>query len=329
MPVEGETAKRFTPVNNSQMLEGLRSGRLAAAEPHSQQLMHLLAKKLAVQVLSSTPQGRNRHGLFSRVNIRVRGFEHDELHIMILAGTGTDWAAQNQTLWSRIVSSSNMPFIFACGEKEYEEAKSKVGSRFALVWSPQEILSFLDSSNPFDFFKQLLRKRFSLELLHPFDYHHPASTRRFIGRHELLQRLRDNPQTNYALVGPSKMGKTSLVDQYQRPERGGSDRRTRQFYLDLYAVGATDHALSRAIRMVVDSSKSSYYDKPENLPGFLEKAKGRLGGPLELILDEVDKHCSLEVMRVLIHLAQRRVCRLILVGRWKLSRKEPVHTDDR
>ncbi|MCX6854602.1 MAG: ATP-binding protein [Verrucomicrobia bacterium] len=219
-----------------------------------------------------------------------------------------------------------MPFIFTGDDETYRFICQRVGEHFCLVWAPDDIQSLLNASNPMSFLKQLIMKRFGLGMLHPFDHHHPISDCSFLGRRDVLQRIRANPRTNFALVGPSKIGKTSLVQRYLRPSHLNRSLRLRQFYVDLYTLPPTDHALARAVRMAVDASASAYYDEPENLANFLEKARLRFG-TLELIMDEADKHCHLDTMRRLIHLAQRDVCRLILVGRWRLM-KEAVHTRD-
>src|SRR5262249_55536404 len=152
----------------------------------------------------------------------------------------------------------------------------------------------------------------------PFDHQRPVEDALFRGRHEILQRLRDNPTTNFALVGPSLMGKTSLIKRYLRSIPGNSSLRARHVYVDLFDRPVSEAALARAIRMAIEPGASSYYDAPEHLPEALAKARSRFGGPLEIILDETDRHVGLETMHMLIHLAVKKYCRLILVGRWRL-----------
>jgi hypothetical protein len=306
-----------------QLLEYLCIGKEAVFERHSRQLMYRLAKALDVTVSPIALSGRSQRFVFSRPNLNVRGFARD-IHSLIFAGDDSEWAADS-SFWLRVESPVDLPFIFACGNRQYQSAMEKVGSHFALIWHPSEIVSFLSSNDPIGFLKALLRQRFTLGSLHPFDHHHPIFDSGFLGRHEILQKFCDNPQTNYALVGPSKMGKTSLVKRYMRSRIGGN---ACQFYLDLYNVPVTDHALARALRMAIDPGATAYYEDPEHLTGFLQKVRSRsTEGRWDIILDEVDKHCGLHVMRVLTHLAQSGLYRVILVGRWRLMR-EALHTHD-
>lgn len=307
-------------------LSYLREGREAAFEGHAQTLMHTFAGVLGSTATAGTTSGRTMRFTMTRLNLALRGFGGDRLHSLVLAESDTSWTTNDSSFWSKVENSNEMPIILACGVEEYTLAKRKTAGRLALILSPDDLSQILTASRPLDQLKLIVRREFTPGQIHPFDHQHPAVDASFRGRHAFLQTFRDNPNTNFALVGPSKMGKTSLVRRHIHSVTAGG-RGGRQVYVDLLDRPVNDLAFTRAIRMALDPSLSAYYDPAETISDFLCKLKSRLGGPIEITIDECDRHLELQSMRVLIHLAVRGVCRLILIGRWQLMR-HAVHTQD-
>jgi len=308
------------------LLDLLRTGREGAFLQQAQSLASLIGRALNVKVLSSTPLGRSLRFTLERLDIALRGFSGECVHALILAGSEEIWSCADASFRARIESPVDMPLVFACGPEEYADASRKVGGNHVLVISPAEIIRMLASSVPLECLKSLIRSQFTPGMLHPFEHQKPVEDALFKGRHDFLQRLRDNPSTNFALVGPSKMGKTSLVKRYLSPLSGMRSSRSTQVYVDLFDRAVTELSLARAIRMALDPGSPAYNEPAETLSDFLGKVRSRIG-PLEIVLDETDRHLDLESMRVLIHLAVRGLCRLILVGRWRLM-KMAMHTQD-
>lgn len=309
------------------ILTWLRGGKERAFVQQAHSLISQIGHRLGVKATPSTATERSARFVLERLDIAFRGFGGDHVHGLLLAGPDDTWRKTDSSFWSRVENPSQMPMIFACGEEEYHEACRRVGGHYALVLSPTDILDFFAASSSLHFLKGLLRRRFKRGALHPFEHQKPVFDVLFRGRDDLLQRLCDNPMTNFALVGPSKMGKTSLIRRYLALPSSRKTDSSRQIYVDLYDRAVTEIALVRAIRMAIDAGASAYYDPAETLSDFLAKARSRLGGPLEIILDETDGHLGLETLRVLIHLAVRGLCRLILIGRWRLM-KTAMHTQD-
>lgn len=304
----------------------LREGRDSAFEGHAHTLMHMLAGALGVSARPGQIVNRTLIFTINRPNVALRGLGADQVYVLILASCDASWATADSLFWKKVESAGDMPIILACGDEEYEFAKHRTAGRLALVLQPANISELLSSPRPIETLKQLIRSQFKPGHLHPFDHQRPAVDASFRGRHAILQTLRDNPNTNFALIGPSMMGKTSLVKRHLSIASGGN-RDGRRVYVDLFARPIQDLALARAIRMAIDPSLSAYHDPVDSLPDFLAKVKSRLGGPFEIVLDETDKHLDLPTMGVLIHLAVNGLYRIILVGRWGLM-KHAVHSKD-
>ncbi len=315
----------------ARLLELTNIGRGSAFEGHVSTLMHLLASTLGCSVLSQHVDGHKQHWALSGMDLALRGFGRQSMHAFFVADADIEDAHPNTAVtgvsFRRWVESPvDLPFVLTSSLAAFAFARECVGSHYALVWSPLEVVELVVAARPLDYLKNLLKRRFSIGMLHPFDHQKPVADARFRGRRDLLQRLADNPRSNYALVGPSMMGKTSLARRFlSGPTARGV--RARGVYVDLFDRPVDDDALARAIRMAIDPGAAAYYDTAENFPSFLEKANSRLGGSIEIVLDEVDKHVNLPFLRTLIHLAVGNACRLILIGRWRLM-KAAVHSLD-
>jgi hypothetical protein len=308
------------------LLSLLREGRDAAFEGHAQTLMHGFAAAIRSSALAGSFGNRTMRFTLARPELAFRGFGGEHVHALVLASSDADWTKADSPFWRKVESTTEMPFILACGPEEFQYAQRRTAEQYVLVFGPQDLIDYFQSARPLDFLKQLIRSRFRPGILHPFDHQHPIYDATFRGRHSNLQVLRDNPNTNFALVGPSKMGKTSMVKRHLLDEKARG-KSPRQFYIDLLDRPVDDLSLARAIRMAVDPSLPSYYNPPDSLADFLGKFNSRQGGIPQFALDECDRHLELPTMRILLQQSVKGNCRLILVGRWKLM-KYAVHTVD-
>jgi hypothetical protein len=126
---------------------------------------------------------------------------------------------------------------------------------------------------------------------------------------------------SFAIAGPSRIGKTSLVKRHQKElTRLRHPSALATFYVDCYACGENKpDGLARTIAMEIDGSSRSARMKLDDLMNFLRfQSHVRLGRPVELILDEVDEVCQSSVMGELARAARMGICRLILCGRGAL-----------
>ena len=202
--------------------------------------------------------GRVQQFMISRPDVMLRGFEKEEVHVLILADEDESWAQADAALWTRILSASEMPIIVAATDALAEFAMRKVRGNFALVLSPPETVGILEASNGLTELKRLLRQHFAATNLHPFDDHHPISGPFFRGRAQMLDKLLHQDRTNYALIGPSKMGKTSLAHHYLYLFKKAGNAGRKPFFKSLQQIGTSNGALVRAIRMLLDSGWNAY-----------------------------------------------------------------------
>jgi hypothetical protein len=263
---------------------------------------------------------RGQRLVISRPDVMLRGFEKDDIHVLILAGEDESWTRAESGFWARVLSASEMPIILAASDALAEFALRNVRGNFALVLAPAETIAILEAPHGLVEFKRRLRRHFSATSLQPFDDHHPVSGPFFRGRARVLDKLLHQDRSNFALIGPSKMGKTSLVQHYLMLYRKSGKAGRKPFFKSMMQVGESNLALVRAIRMMLDPGWNAHYDEAALFPQFMRKFVSRQQTMPELILDEVDAHVHLPAIRALVDLSRENVLRLILIGRWRLCR---------
>jgi hypothetical protein len=82
-----------------------------------------------------------------------------------------------------------------------------------LVIEPEALAAILDSHEPVQVLKSLTRQRLSAYRLNPFGILRAPSSNMFAGRQHELGLLQHSNLISYALAGPGRIGKTSLVHQ--------------------------------------------------------------------------------------------------------------------
>ena len=312
---------------NGSFLKLLVQGKPAAFAAQAAVLMAAFAKKLGVKASSSASNGRVHSFLVSCPDIALRGFGGDQLGCFIVAEENSDQLAKGSRIWSRITEPSEFQLVLCCSHSSYESMNRKLGQYYVLILSPIDVQKLLESTNAVSALKLLIRERFPASRIHPFYPQRPVYDAHFRGRHDFLTRFKENPTISFALIGPSKMGKTSLVKQYLREMSNEPGLGATRIYIDLFDRPVSDAELARIIRMKIDPGSDSYYQPAGNLPEFFAKVKSRHKGPIDIILDESDKHLRLETMQTLLRLAEKDYCRIILVGRWRLM-KLAIHTEE-
>jgi len=139
----------------------------------------------------------------------------------------------------------------------------------------------------------------------------------FFGRENELLRLTNDLRTHFALVGPGRIGKSSLLKQYcwqMRQARAGQ-----LVWLSAYGFGdQSPDFCAREIALQVSSSNEAYRVNVSTLPKFLRRQAAILKRPLDLLIDECDEICGHPVLEYLGEAAKEGYVRLILFGREKL-----------
>jgi hypothetical protein len=137
--------------------------------------------------------------------------------------------------------------------------------------------------------------------LAPYEISKPVTGTRFFGRESEINRIIKKLYTNFAVIGPKRMGKTSLLLEVKRrlkeetlKEGSGIDRTEIEepyVFLDCSLI-KTPYAFIEALVQKLQPSVLSRlpYQTPEVFfIGFLERMHKVIGGPVTIFLDEVDK----------------------------------------
>jgi hypothetical protein len=142
----------------------------------------------------------------------------------------------------------------------------------------------------------------------------------FFGRRGELDKLCFESDVSFAVAGPGRIGKTSLVNHYRRRllPRLRDPQLHRTFHIDFYHCPRDPNSVARFLAMKLDGSRRSNEITVNKLPDFLQYQRSQLGGPLNLLLDEVDNVCQSEAFSALGEAAKRGYCRLVLIGKGEL-----------
>ena len=148
-----------------------------------------------------------------------------------------------------------------------------------------------------------------------------AESAMFYGRESELAKLNEELTTSFAVVGPSRIGKTSLLKQHHRWLVKNKPRIAfATHYVDFYACADhTSDGFARFLAMKISCSSVAHRTKAEDLVNFLTYQRTQHGQPLNLLLDEVDEVIEDAMVRdALGTTARAGTIRLVLAGRGNL-----------
>jgi hypothetical protein len=238
----------------------------------------------------------------------------DNIACFVLGGN-SDIIPVTRELWARV--SHLLAFVFALPDSSYRQAKEVFPESRTLLLSADEMKQLLGDGDPKQFLKTLLWKHIPRRRLIPYNFLLPAEGSMFFGRRRELDRLLGEDQVSFAIAGPSRVGKTSLVKRYIREMSQLKDPLAPStFYINFY--DCEDHSpngTAKFCAMKIDSSSRSARMTVPDLVNFLRYKSATLGSPLNLILDEVDEVCQGNAFRSLASAARAGYCRLVLCGR--------------
>lgn len=248
-------------------------------------------------------------------DIRLRTMH--EVPCLLLAGDSVDPDVLNRH-WVRY-NTGYLPFILALTTHAYEQAAKKFFNGRCLVLSSEQIKELLNSPDPPSHLKRRLREQIPRRSLIPYDYLLPATGGMFFGRDDEIGRLQEEDSISFAIAGPGRIGKTSLLNYYKKAKLyGRSASSAHRFSVSFYQAESSPDLVARFLAMAIQESSQSHRMTAKGLINFLRYMRTRLGGTLELLLDEVDEVCQGEVFQYLGEAARVGLCRLILCGKGKL-----------
>jgi hypothetical protein len=185
------------------------------------------------------------------------------------------------------------------------------------------IETLLTHAHPVESLKQHVRAQIGVLSLVPYDIIHPAAPNMFFGRRDLLDRFHAEETVSFAVAGPGRIGKSSMLEQYRFEIRKNprDDRRDRLCLIDCYPHrNLDDHSLAQRIALDISAKSEAF---KVNLGTFLRFLKRHsLDGqrPIELLLDEVDAICDKPLFEEIAQAVRWGFIRLIACGRGGLHR---------
>jgi hypothetical protein len=250
--------------------------------------------------------------------IRLRGME--EVACLIAGGTEAEASQAIGEFLAREISPGRVPFILAMSEAVAELTRQVVTDGSALVLSSSEAGEIQETKEPDVLLKRHLWKQIPRRRLVAYSITLPAQGHMFFGRSAELERLRDSAHQSFAIAGPGRIGKTSLLRQYERALiRSRDPRAACRFAFSFHGCGTLhSDALARFVAMSIQpSSRGARVGLVELVP-FLRYQHSRNDRCLELLIDEMDEVCGNPVAHHLVTAAAEGYCRLVMCGRGAL-----------
>jgi hypothetical protein len=293
--------------------------------PTTQDRVGRLVQRWGHQLDANTETLEVKHNVLVFVtrfqDLRLKGM--DEVRCLLIGGNDP---AETQRVVDERAQRPALPghvmIVLALSDVAYAKAQNGLRRRRALFLSAEQLIQVLDADSPRKALIAQLDKRFGTRRLTPYNYTLPTPANMFFGRANEVSRLKEEDDVCFAIAGPSRVGKTSLVTNYRRSMILDPDERSDHlYYIDCYECPSADpDVVARFLAMRIQASSRSDRVTSADLIGFLKYQRAQTGIGPELILDEVDQVCNSAAFRQLGEATKLGYCRLILCGRGQLLR---------
>jgi len=226
-------------------------------------------------------------------------------------------------LLQRATRENRLAIVLAVSKRSPDITRQALPPDRVVVLDAAALVEIMESPEPLAILKQHVRSQIPRRRLIPFQILLPVSGSMFFGRSEILDQLLYRPQASFAIAGPGGIGKSSILAQYRHLlQRQRDPRIHRLVSISLKGVQAgLNDAPVRHVAMALNPSSRTYYETTaKDLTRILQQQSARLGGPLDLLIDEVDEVCQTGLFATLGEAAKQGHCRLVLCGRGVLLR---------
>ena len=255
--------------------------------------------------------------------------EVDQIHLLgaselgcLVLGNGAEVEREVGEFWQQHGGGGRLALILAATTALKETARRFVPAGRCAFLGNGELESLLTHAQPLKLLKEHLRQQIPLSRLLPYDITHPVAPNMFYGRRDILKRFHQEETTSFAIAGPGRIGKSSLLKQYARElKRNRDGRYSRLTMIDCYPfAGLGPDALARSIAFEIGGDSHAANVTTATLLKYLKYRFYHLSEhkPLELLLDEVDGVCRSEMMEDLAEAVRVGYCRVILCGKGNL-----------
>ncbi len=149
---------------------------------------------------------------------------------------------------------------------------------------------------PQETFLNLLQTKLSLLELAPYEIRKPVTGSQFFGRQAEIDRVLQNPQTNYLFVGIRRIGKTSLLKEIKRQ----LDRRdppgpnqVRRVYIDCTVISSEEEFMRTLVFQLEQSGLTILSSRAQDPQRYQKRILDHYamvhGSPITFLLDEFDR----------------------------------------
>jgi AAA+ ATPase superfamily predicted ATPase len=252
--------------------------------------------------------------------IKLRGM--DDVRCLAISGRTRTHRHTVKAFIDRVKAPGQAILVLAPTPDEFSEAQRQLSgvSQCGLLGRADLGRVFAGPDDRSRFVIAAAFRRYSSRLgLIPFSIDVAARPNMFFGRESELEWLAEEETTNFAITGPGKIGKTSLVKQYLHYLRR-SGKSSQTFYVDLHETldrSATNWPSFVAKRLAGTSWSQTV--TLESFPQFLKLFKSKIlkGRTPTIILDEMDEVVSdsENVRQIIAAVEKQGLCRFIICGR--------------
>ena len=205
------------------------------------------------------------------------------------------------------------------------------GPLYSMVFiGADEQQSILKSRRPSGELLDLISAQVRISNLAPYETRAPVTGSRFFGREYEVSRILGSPQTNHAILGIRRIGKTSLLREVERIMKEEEDP-AHIVYLECSDLLTTDDYVREVVRKLnprelprLHLQKYIFF-----FPDFLERMHRVHKRRIVFLLDEVDnlvimQRGSWELFRMLRASANKGACQYIMAGFREAMREQYV-----
>lgn len=197
-----------------------------------------------------------------------------------------------------------------------------------VVIGAEEQPRILGSRRPSGELLDLIAAQVPISNLAPYETRAPVTGSRFFGREYEISRIVGSPDTNHAILGIRRIGKTSLLREVERLLKQAQDP-AHVVYLECSDLLSTDDYVREVVRKLnprelprVHLQKYIFF-----FPDFLERMARASRGKIIFLLDEIDnlvimQRGTWELFRMLRASANKGACQYIMAGYREAMREQ-------
>ena len=197
--------------------------------------------------------------------------------------------------------------------------KTSLNYNLVLIGSDEQ-KNILQSRRPTGELLDIVSAQVPISYLSPYETRAPVTGSRFFGREHEISRIQANPDTNHAILGIRRIGKTSLLRETERILLE-QETSARVVYLECSDLLSTDDYIREVVRKLnprelprLELQKYVFF-----FPNFLERMSKQFKSKIIFLLDEIDNLVIMqrgdwELFRMLRASSNKGACQYIIAG---------------